>query len=405
MPAKRAHKKSRNGCGICRARRVKCDEVHPECGPCRKHEVRCNYDRSVFVSARSSSQGQSSTTSSKSYQLSPCSESSPMGFLDPPPPAFGQPSSRMLDLQLMNHYTYMHLMGSCKHDPRVRKMWAYDVVQRAVGCDFLMSAILSFSSMHLHINNPSDRKMGLVSHYYFGTSLRLLTEQLSTIGPHNADQAFAASIMIQFQTFMSWKDPCTRHMGPYAPPVHWLEMCQGVGSILRTAAQCVVNSVMKPLLDASPAALPRGAGPVSPGFVDEVESYCPDFARFGEFLTADAASESPDPATAVVRDVFDIIHTLYIAHEAGQNPIATRRRLLTFPNALDPRFIELLRACDPRAMITLAHYFAIMKKADGIWWFMGRPEYEIEGVWGLLDEKWKQYLSWPRKLVAGGGGL
>ncbi|KAH7115213.1 hypothetical protein B0J11DRAFT_127104 [Dendryphion nanum] len=41
---RRAHAKSRKGCGNCKLRRVKCDETRPECEKCLAFGVSCNYD-------------------------------------------------------------------------------------------------------------------------------------------------------------------------------------------------------------------------------------------------------------------------------------------------------------------------------------------------------------------------
>ncbi|KAF2435636.1 hypothetical protein EJ08DRAFT_580121 [Tothia fuscella] len=393
MPAKRAHKKSRNGCGICRARRVKCDEVHPECGPCRKHEVRCNYDRAAFTPRRASSQiGSVSSPSTKSEIRASLWEQS-LFPMDAIPPNFGQPSARMTDLQLMNHYTYMHMVGTCQHDPKVRQMWVYDVPQRAVGCDFLMQAILSFAALHLHIHKPSDPKMRVLSHHYFGTALRMLMLQLSRIGPHNSDMAFAASVMIQFQVFMSWKDPCGHGGDVYRPPVAWLEMCQGVGSILRTAFANVSNSFMKPLLEAGPNTLRGMVGP-APSTPESPKDYSRPFLLWGTFLRQDLT-----PDQYILKKTFDFAHDLYVASVNGLPKSASRRRLLTFPNALEPAFVDLLRKADPRAMITLSYYFGVMKMSQDIWWFHGRPEYEINGVYSILSEEWRQYMAWPREMI------
>jgi hypothetical protein len=296
----------------------------------------------------------------------------------------------------MNHYTFMHMVGTCQHDPRVRQMWVYDVPQRAVGCEFLMQAILSFGALHLHIHKPHDPKMRLLSHHYFGTALRMLMLQLSRIGPHNADMAFAASVMIQFQVFMSWKDPCGHDTEVYKPPVQWLEMCQGVGSILKTAFANVQNSFMKPLLDAGPNTLGGApAGPV-PATPDSPEEYAEPFMAFGAFIRQEMGKDRD-----TLKKAYDLCHSLYTAQAKGQPINASRRRLLTYPNALEPPFIELLRAEDPRAMITLCYYFGVMKMAQDIWWFHGRPEYEINGVYSRLTDEWKPFMKWPRIMIAG----
>ncbi|KAK9476882.1 hypothetical protein V1514DRAFT_335457 [Lipomyces japonicus] len=46
--ARRSHLKSRNGCVVCKRRKIKCDEGRPQCRNCVKHNVTCSY---VFTAA------------------------------------------------------------------------------------------------------------------------------------------------------------------------------------------------------------------------------------------------------------------------------------------------------------------------------------------------------------------
>lgn len=42
---RKAHRKSRQGCGNCKLRRVKCDERQPQCERCIAYGVACSYDK------------------------------------------------------------------------------------------------------------------------------------------------------------------------------------------------------------------------------------------------------------------------------------------------------------------------------------------------------------------------
>lgn len=52
MPSRLAHKKSRNGCVRCKARRVKCDETHPICNNCGRHNVECIFPPAVVPATK-----------------------------------------------------------------------------------------------------------------------------------------------------------------------------------------------------------------------------------------------------------------------------------------------------------------------------------------------------------------
>lgn len=76
-----------------------------------------------------------------------------------------------------------------------------------------------------------------------------------------------------------------------------------------------------------------------------------------------------------------------------------RRLIHTFPTAVSAQFVELLKQHDPRAMIVLGYYFAVLKMADDVWYLRGRAEWEIKGITDKLPEAWKPYMAWPLKVL------
>lgn len=63
---RKGHTKSRAGCLVCKRRKVKCDEVKPECGPCQRLGLNCqflNRQQLVASSASTSLVRQPSTAS------------------------------------------------------------------------------------------------------------------------------------------------------------------------------------------------------------------------------------------------------------------------------------------------------------------------------------------------------
>jgi hypothetical protein len=49
---RKTHSKSRQGCGNCKLRRVKCDEAKPGCRRCQDYGVRCSYSRKPAADAQ-----------------------------------------------------------------------------------------------------------------------------------------------------------------------------------------------------------------------------------------------------------------------------------------------------------------------------------------------------------------
>jgi hypothetical protein len=117
---RRPHKKSRLGCMNCKARRTKCDEIHPTCGNCQRHSLSCGFmpakrpDRSLnpvrIPILKKLTNTTVSETASLSTTLASRTRSSSTSPTTSPYPGYvfpattGTPFDRALDLQLFYHY-------------------------------------------------------------------------------------------------------------------------------------------------------------------------------------------------------------------------------------------------------------------------------------------------------------
>lgn len=91
--SRKSHKKSRLGCDNCKQRRIKCDELFPQCLRCTVHRVECSYQRYSrdqardFVREKYWQPPTPTSDDSDCHKLSPAStmesEPSPIIFLAP----------------------------------------------------------------------------------------------------------------------------------------------------------------------------------------------------------------------------------------------------------------------------------------------------------------------------------
>ncbi|KAF9556535.1 hypothetical protein CPC08DRAFT_752453 [Agrocybe pediades] len=79
MPPCKGHKKSKNGCLMCKQRRVKCDETHPECRNCTQHGVPL---KCVYAPPKSKEKSTEPPPSNVSTPLELCDI---CGYYHPPP--------------------------------------------------------------------------------------------------------------------------------------------------------------------------------------------------------------------------------------------------------------------------------------------------------------------------------
>ncbi|KAK3115003.1 hypothetical protein LTR53_006088 [Teratosphaeriaceae sp. CCFEE 6253] len=77
-------------------------------------------------------------------------------------------------------------------------------------------------------------------------------------------------------------------------------------------------------------------------------------------------------------------------------------RLALFPASISARFTDLVVARTPRALVILAHYFALMKVIEKhVFWLKGIAENHIQVIHDQLPSAWKERMSWPMLVMEG----
>ena len=293
------------------------------------------------------------------------------------PPFFGQPTTRMIELHLMNHYTVLHVVYPNYTSPKNEMLWAYAIPQQAVGRDYLMNALLSLAALHLHIQRPNDVRMALISHHSTVRALQNMQNQISNITTENAPMTFAASMLIQFQIYLSWRDPCTTTES-YELPIRWFSIAQGTANILRAASAQFQHQDITTII---PECQPK----------EEFDD---------PFGNAYALLDEQDPEDKfILYEALTLAHSIYKAVIEGQSSGLKRRLVHRFPTRINSRFVELLKQHDPITMIVLGYYFAALKLAGDVRWLSGRADYEIKGITDMLPEIWKRHMAWPLEVV------
>ncbi|KAB5530432.1 hypothetical protein GE09DRAFT_391605 [Coniochaeta sp. 2T2.1] len=318
MPPRRSHKKSRAGCRRCKARKIKCDEVHPRCGNCSKHGVPCDFENPEVLHElqQQASAGSPATTSAPTpYTPAPgydfasptVSHASPHNNAAPPPPSTGQthathtplyrqppsaaitaspPVSRMMELRLMHHYTAYTCKTFTFTAPSTEEIWRVTVPKLAFGgAQHLADAVLAVAALHLRSKSPSDKDLIRASHAYMAASIAEYSAALTKgIDETNAEPLFLTSTLIAFQstatrTFM--KDEITfngmsnkteegteraNQLGVYAVPFSYFHSFQGVKAITAASWQYIRHSPVVIQIINSQAALQLDFSTSSHGF-------------------------------------------------------------------------------------------------------------------------------------------
>ncbi|KAK7985376.1 C6 zinc finger protein [Apiospora saccharicola] len=455
MPPRRSHKKSRNGCKRCKSRKIKCDEVYPSCGNCVKHGVSCDFENSSFLTVSEipspprgyycsnpvSSSHDRRFSGSSTWVTTPEStacDSPPLNLYRQPStpyPTFSLTSgtNRMLELRLLHHYTtstykYISVMG-----PGSELIWrervprlAWESAESAPSdssANFLMDMILAVAALHLRTASPNDRILKRASHAYTAAALSAYNASLSLgIKKSNAEALLITALFITFQATASRalgdgdrdsmvvikqesKSPLPEEdqkwgyhsakRPTYELPLSWFHSFQGVKAILSGSWSWMQNStVLIPIIQSLPGLdvtlSSEGTtffGSLLDGLADELEIMETDPAS--RMLTEQAYHHS----VAMLNWVHRIPHT--------GAPII-------FMFVVSRRFIELLQAHRPRALVILACHFSQLKFLDSVWWLRGLAKREIAGIVSLFEEDnggglnikaWWTWLQWATRVT------
>lgn len=414
MPFRRPHRKSRLGCKNCKAKRTKCDEVHPVCGNCIKYNLRCDFG----IPTGSKSPISSSLPPAK---LPPSKK--PVGHPTTPlldgssPPESGSlaqassqcfsddmslvktedwtmkpgslaartmntPQDRLLELKLMHHFTTMvsttlfRLIGNRKfqeaytRDPFSR--WVTDLAMSHPG---LMDGLLGFSAFNLRqLQGSDDKELSLASHKYMTAAITAHSQQLNEgINDQTAEILFAGSALIAFCTISSYE-----YMSPEsnsAIPLHWFRPWHGVRLVAKESWDFIHTEEIITLLQSERMTSWKEAG------------LAKNRNHVFDFLLADLDRENTDQESLEAYEC-----AIYYLSLVQDNP--DRDYCFKFTAKVPLRFVKMLEENEPRTLTIVGYFFMVLKLSEKVWWLPQSTGRKFKELMKLLPEEWKPRMAW-----------
>lgn len=187
-----------SGCQLCRKRRVKCDEVHPECGNCQKYGATCpGYERGMkFVSGKHQIRQRAKKTDHGALTdwSATTSPSSTISIERPSPP-----ESCMVTSPAPNRAEFISTIVSSVRTNIMRA----DVTGFLSWCDLgrlgyraLMDGAICSLAMHLVGKENSDQTMIAHSRTVYATSLNALQTSLRHTTEWKAPETLCSAMML-----------------------------------------------------------------------------------------------------------------------------------------------------------------------------------------------------------------
>ncbi|KAL2828091.1 hypothetical protein BJY01DRAFT_240999 [Aspergillus pseudoustus] len=353
-----SHRKSRNGCQRCRARRVKCDEARPVCRDCHRHGVPCCYDRT---------EGAVPLPKWIQPRLSVPSEAAP---------------DEHLELRLLHNFT-VDTSGTMPgtHLQAIKHCWSVDVPKLAFSYKPLLHAVFAISALHIAKSGSGEDGLLGVHRVYLEQALREHRLSVGGMNPQIADAVCFTSILLLVDIFATLQD---RPLEPYGPPFEWMHLVRGSVSVFDAALDTIRDSrsaKIRSIIDTFPSPVP---GTLEAGCFSFLLPTMPD---------------EDEKSVEAYRKAIAYINTTWLAMEAEEHPQITCRRLMVFPLFVTLDFINLLQEKRPRALAILAHFLALSATLSDIWWIGHTGHRDILAIKDMLTPQWESLMSWPLDLV------
>ncbi len=316
---------------------------------------------------------------------------------------------RLLEMKLLHHWVVStSLTILSPGEPERRNLWIVELPRSvvptkdrfwdrpaintlcrlALTSDALMHALLAFTASHLKHSDPSDTEAASAHEQYLSMTIREHNEDVANFTRSNID---AACMTATFIRLIACSKEQVRPRRPYSPPMQWLKM-------VRSA--CQVYSVALGLVREDHSSLAfrfidRFQDAINPEILQTQANFPPRLThllhRTDAHLLVEPWSVRIEHAYASTLNIIGhILDDLITQREA--KPDDTCRRLILFPHFLNQYFVDLVDAQQPRALVILGHYFALLKRCSHLWWIGNSGEKELEGLTSVLPEDWRYSL-------------
>ncbi|KAL3461642.1 hypothetical protein BJX64DRAFT_152244 [Aspergillus heterothallicus] len=409
--ARRAHKKSRKGCLVCKQRRVKCDERKPSCLRCENYGASCIYPPnpppsasggSVSVSG-SGSRTQRSSSSSPEYDRGPGGvlftlsvaemvgkvRQGMSGELSFAPRAMGSHDA-VLNLAVNAFQFFLRASTDTIATPLIRQVMRREMIHVAFDNPYLMYTILGCGILHMNRISPGDEPRELAEAYFWQQAIALYSRALETGINETSFSPLVSGCLLMgitslapqnFQITDSWV------FTGRASDLNWLAVQGGLNCILQVAARYLPGSIWDV------------AFAVAGGYEEKLFRY--DIEKGREGLHAGLADlceigEETDGGSSPYYFALKVLSPLMELEASAQNAAHT----MTWMGRLEPEFVTLCRRRDPRALVILAHWMGLMCSLSA-WqvWVEARVRLECIAVCmyleGLGDERIVPFLEYP----------
>ena len=308
---------------------------------------------------------------------------------------------RLLELRLLHHYMKETLLSrSWFSEQSAVETWATILPGLAFKHDALLYSMYAVAALHLSRLEPENAEAIDAYRSYLGLAIQQHRSDIAQMNNANSDAACLTSTLLRINAFAVLQE---RPLSPYTPPIQFLQITSGALMVFHAAWSSIEND------DSSIAAkLVKKLTVWSSNEPSFEESWKAPFQASNGLslvhLLRRDRTENPlelwdsDIQSAYQKTV-NYIGSVQIAITAREADEDVFRRLAIFPVLIPKKFIDLVMEQQQRALVILAHYFALIARFKHIWYIGDVGRREVRGIQTALSAEWYDMMSWPLSMI------
>lgn len=281
-------------------------------------------------------------------------------------------------------------------------LWGYEIPRLAFEDDAILYSMLASSALNMWTKSGDPRErdeLRLCQQKYLSMAMREQRQAVGNLSRDNADTVCMSSLTILQNSFALVQ---TLPVRPWQPPLEWLRMGKGAGSVLTVARGYL-----------GPPSGGGGRGDKTTQFLNSMPRMDPDemFTPAnrahldwvldndrGGSATADAMGggdhELTDKVTlGVYNRVLSYIGTVQKAIADREPLSAVCRRFIGFAVWMPEVYHDFLTQRRPRALVALAHFFKLWIPYDDVWLIGKTGENQVRGIREALPPQWRHKVD------------
>lgn len=307
-------------------------------------------------------------------------------------------SRRILESRLLHNYLInLSQPFPVSQDENVNLLWRNEVPSMALKeqHENLMNAMFAISASHLLLNDPDNWEFETARDTYLVLALREQRIAVEHLTVENVDATCLTSILILINAFANLR---IRTIQPYKPPIDWIRLGKSTCSILKVAldeGQEMKSPQIKTIVEAPPLLNNQ-----SILFHPQNRDRKPFLALLNaELLPAGHTMSEPwDSGTRkIYEEALSYIGSIARAVEDNEPIYAICRRLTAFTLLMPDGFDLFVQEMRPRALLVLAHFFALATRVRVVWWVGNTPQRELDAIKTSLPPElycyWEEVIS------------